>query len=427
MPRPTTSGDRRPARLGRIAVTGAIAAAVLLASACSSNSQRWHGADGTPAPSKPPIVAISLTTPSEGAVDVPPATEISFTTDAVSTTVELADAQGNKVEGAPRPDNSSWLPAQMLKWSTQYTLKVTGTRADGQSETKAATFTTMAKPANTAKASSIVDDGQVVGVGMPIMLSFSSSIPKDQRANVQKRLFVTSEPAQEGVWFWWNDKEVHYRPKEYWKSGTKVSVRAAIGGLALGGDRYGAADLTLNYSIGAKIVMVADNANKQMTVHKDGQLLRTIPVSFGKPTSPTASGHFIIMIKNPSEWFDSATYGVPNNSPEGYRTKVYWPQRLTWDGEYIHAAPWSDADQGHRNVSHGCTNISMAHADWLYKLTHVGDPVIIKGTEERLEWGNGWTDWDRSWEEYVKGSAIPYAPAASQGPSTQPTQSPSQN
>jgi len=132
------------------------------------------------------------------------------------------------------------------------------------------------------------------------------------------------------------------------------------------------------------------------------------------------------MIKNEWEWFDSSTFGVPSESSGGYRTKVYWPQRLTWDGEYIHSAPWSEGDQGKRNVSHGCTNISAAHAEWLWKQTRIGDPVIIKGTEEKVKWGNGWTDWTASWDEYVKGSAVPYVPATtSASPSASASPSPS--
>jgi hypothetical protein len=34
--------------------------------------------------------------------------------------------------------------------------------------------------------------------------------------------------------------------------------------------------------------------------------------------------------------------------------------------------------------------------------------VVVKGTERRLENGNGWTDWNMTWAQYVKGSAIPY-------------------
>ena len=414
----------RPAgRYGAAALALGLALAV---AGCGDDPARWYSAEGVPAADTPAAAApvnLAVTSPAEGATNVPAAAEIAFTTDAASSTVDLTDASGAKVDGSLRADKSAWVPGQMLKWGTRYTAKITATSAAGRSESRTLTFTTMAKPGNTAKASTVIGDGQVVGVGMPIMISFSSAIPKDQRANVQKRLFVTSDPPQEGVWYWWNDKEVHFRTKEYWQAGTKISVRAAIGGLPLGGNRYGAADLTINASVGPKTIMVADNTNKQMTVTRDGVLLRTIPVSFGKKSTPSASGNFVIMIKNEWEWFDSASFGVPNDSADGYRTKVYYPQRLTWDGEYIHSAPWSEGDQGKRNVSHGCTNVSAANAKWLYELTHIGDPVIIKNTEEHVKWQNGWTHWDKSWEEFVKGSAIPYVPPAE--PSTGPSVSPS--
>jgi lipoprotein-anchoring transpeptidase ErfK/SrfK len=124
----------------------------------------------------------------------------------------------------------------------------------------------------------------------------------------------------------------------------------------------------------------------------------------------------IVMIKNETELFDSSTYGVPADSPDGYKTKVSWTQRLTWGGQYIHAAPWSEAQQGHENVSHGCANISTANADWLWHQTHLGDPVIVKGTEHGLDWGDGWTDWNVSFEEYVKGSAVAHTAPASPAP-----------
>jgi lipoprotein-anchoring transpeptidase ErfK/SrfK len=411
------SRNARSRSVAAAAIACLVAASLLLATGCGGDKAAWYGANGKPAPAKPPAVAIAVSTPTDGATDVPPAVEIAYTTDAIATTVELEDATGAKIDGAMRPDKSSWLPGQMLKWGTAYTARITGTAADGRSETKSVRFTTMARPASTAKASSVIADNHVVGVGMPIIVSFSSDIPRDQRAAVQRRLLVTSEPAQEGIWYWWNNREVHFRPKVYWQAGTKISVRAAVGGLPLGGNRYGAADLTLKYSVGSKIIMVADNATKHMTVTKDDQLLRTVPISFGKPSTPSSSGHMIVMIKNPWEMFDSSSFGIPAESSEGYRTKVYWPQRLTWSGQYLHAAPWSEKDQGRRNVSHGCTNVSMANAEWLYKVTQIGDPVIVKGTEQHVAWQNGWTPWDRPWEEFVKGSAIPYTPAGPAEPS----------
>jgi hypothetical protein len=89
---------------------------------------------------------------------------------------------------------------------------------------------------------------------------------------------------------------------------------------------------------------------------------------------------------------------------------VHYAMRLTWGGEYIHAAPWSVRDQGVRNVSHGCVNVATGNAHWLYDSTHIGDPVVVRGTEVPLSNGNGWTAWNIPWSEYVKGSALPVDP-----------------
>jgi lipoprotein-anchoring transpeptidase ErfK/SrfK len=157
-----------------------------------------------------------------------------------------------------------------------------------------------------------------------------------------------------------------------------------------------------------------------MTVTQDGAVLKTLPVSLGKPASPSSSGKLVVMVKMKEEWFDSSTYGVPADSKDGYRTLVHFTQRLTWDGQYIHAAPWSVADQGRRNVSHGCVNVSDADAEWLFGLTLLGDPVIVTGTEERVQWGNGWTDWEVDFDEYVRRGGTATA-TASGTPSASPS------
>jgi hypothetical protein len=112
----------------------------------------------------------------------------------------------------------------------------------------------------------------------------------------------------------------------------------------------------------------------------------------------------VVMDKQESTVFDTFAELGPT---EGYRTEIDYAQRLTWGGEYIHAAPWSVGAQGRRNVSHGCVNVSTANAQWLFSRTKIGDPVTVRGTERKLEPGNGWTAWNMSWEEFVKGSALP--------------------
>ncbi len=145
---------------------------------------------------------------------------------------------------------------------------------------------------------------------------------------------------------------------------------------------------------------------------QDGKVVKTVPASLGKAKTPSSSGNMVVMTRAQQEVFDSSTSGIPVNSPGGYRETVYYPLRLTWGGQYIHAAPWSVGQQGRFDVSHGCTNIAPDAAQWLYNVSHIGDPVIVKNTGSPLTWGDGWTDWNRDWNEYVKGSAIPYTPAA---------------
>jgi lipoprotein-anchoring transpeptidase ErfK/SrfK len=395
-------------------------AALLTFTACRSSTPSPDAKGAAPAPSAsaPAAPTVAISSPTDGATDIPASAEIAFQAEnARSATLTLTDAAGTAVEGAMRPDGSSWVPSTPLTYSTRYTAKVSAIGAGGKETAKTVTFATMGRPDNLVSVRSQLGDDLVYGVGMPVVVNFGTDIPQDQRASVEKRLFVSSEPAQEGAWNWFNGHEVHFRPRQYWTAGTKLSIRFATGGLPFGGGSYGAADVTVRASIGDKFVMTIDNATKMMSVSRNDQEVKTVPVSLGKPSAPSSSGNMLVMVKNEWEWFDSSTYGVPVDSNDGYRTKVSWPMRLTWGGQYIHAAPWSVGEQGRVNVSHGCTNISMENADWLWHQTHIGDPVIVKGTERGLERGDGWTDWDVSWEEFVKGSALP-RPANPSGAST---------
>ncbi|MBB5870119.1 lipoprotein-anchoring transpeptidase ErfK/SrfK [Allocatelliglobosispora scoriae] len=430
------SDDRRtPSISRRAALAGAglvgVASVAGLA-ACSPDAPKWaepgSGNSDTPAPPADPTAAsATITAPKHEAKDVHAAIEVAFTLANASTaTVELQDAAGTRVSGALRADGTSWVPNAPLKYNTTYTVTVTANGADGKTGTATSSFTTMAKPSKTISASSYSGDKAKVGIGMPLMVKFSRSVPKAKRAEVQKRLFVDATPEQDGIWHWFSGSEVHFRPKEYWKAGTKISFRVAVGGLDMGGGYFGKADITIDdMLIGPAIVLTADNATKKMTATKDGVVLRTMPISLGKASTPSSSGKTVIIEKFVHTIFDT----FDELGPElGYRTPIDYAQRITWGGEYIHSAPWSVGSQGHRNVSHGCVNVSPSNAKWLFDLTQVGTPMITKGTERKLKAGNGWTHWNLTWDEYVKGSALPFKPVdttAGVEPSTEPSTSPS--
>jgi len=299
-------------------------------------------------------------------------------------------------------DGSSWVPDAPLKYSTGYQASVTGRGADGKAVTKTTSFTTMGQPGRTVDTGLYLQDGTTVGVAMPVVVEFDPPVPDSARAAIQQRLFVTTMPFQPGVWHWDSGRQVEYRAPQYWKTGTVISVRSGLAGLPMGDGSYGDIDRSATVTVGQKVVMSVDNANKQMSVYVNDQLARQMPVSLGKPSTPSSSGTMVTMSHDYSTIFDTTREG-----PGGYRVQVNYAMRLTWGGEFIHAAPWSVGDQGVRNVSHGCVNMSTDNSAWLFGITHVGDPVTVKGTEVQLSDGNGWTGWNETWADYVKGSAAP--------------------
>ncbi|GAA3451627.1 L,D-transpeptidase [Dactylosporangium matsuzakiense] len=370
------------------------AALVLVASgltACHGSPPTRAAVVTGPPPPKP--VALSLT-PAAGAAAVPVSAEIGTTVaNGRVTAVTLVDASGNTVAGAPRADGSSWIPATALRYDTTYTAKVTATGAGSPPLTRETTFTTAEKPTGPVVGSDLLlTNGATYGVGMPVVVEFGSDVPQASRAAVEHRLFVTSDPPQPGAWHWFGARQVMYRPEHYWQPGTKITARKALNGVPIG-TGHADDDFTATVTIGRKLTIDIDNGTKTLRVYSNDALVRAMPVSLGKPSTPTSSGTTVIMSREPSAVF---------RTPE-YTTTVQYAMRLTWGGQYIHAAPWSVADQGRRNVSHGCTNVSTDNARWIYDQVLVGDPVTTHGTEVPLDPGDGWTAWDLPWSEYQKG------------------------
>ncbi|MCM4080704.1 L,D-transpeptidase [Paractinoplanes hotanensis] len=352
-------------------------------------------------------VPISLAvTPAAGKTGVPVSAEIGLkVAGAKVTTVTVKDAAGKAVAGTLREDGSAWVPSSPLKTKQKYAVNVVATADDGTTKTAGTTFTTMGKPGKKTGTGLYLFDDHTYGVAMPVVVEFSPGIKKADRAAVQRRLFVTTTPAQPGVWSWTpNGTQAYYRGPEFWKSGTTLKVRVALGGLPTGGGRYGDRDRSATAKIGRKFEMKVDNATKKMTVVQDGKTVKTMPVSLGKKSTPSSSGVMVVMEKKADTIFDTTAELGPD---EGYRTEIQFAQRLTWSGQYIHSAPWSVGDQGRRNVSHGCVNVAPGNARWLFDRTLIGDPVTVKGTGDKLSYGNGWTPWDKPWSEFVKGSALP--------------------
>jgi lipoprotein-anchoring transpeptidase ErfK/SrfK len=341
-------------------------------------------------------------TPADGTDDVAPVSPVTVSAaHGTMTKVAVVAASGDAVAGRLAADGTSWSSRGKLSFGVRYT--VTATTPDGRQH-PAGSFSTVARPgaSRSVYTSSVLGDNKTYGVGMPIILRLNRGLAAAAtRAAYEQTLRVRSTPATTGAWGWVSNTEVHFRPKTYWRAGSKVHVSVDSAGRPLTGGYWGRTDLTVDFSIGTHRVMVADASTHKMSVREGTRIARTIPVSLGKPEFPSSSGVMLIMDRRRKALFDSSTYGLPVDDPEGYRTPVEYAIRLTWGGEFIHAAPWSVGDQGRRNVSHGCINMSTANAAWLFHRVQQGDPVEVRRTGTAVAVGNGWSDWSATYSQWL--------------------------
>jgi lipoprotein-anchoring transpeptidase ErfK/SrfK len=380
-------------------------------SAASTAKAGESGDDPTEAaPTEAPSVALKPSV-EEGAKDVKVSTVVSVKAEAGTvTSVKLwtkgkdddGDTRTIEVDGTISEDGSTWTADEALDPASKYRLEMTGKNASDQAtvESKSSFTTTELSLAEQTYPSIQPAKGSTVGVGMPVILTFDVAV-KD-RKEFEKHLSVTSTPSQEGSWNWYNSKTVHFRPKEYWKTGTKVKVEANLNGVEAGNGVYGQKSISTSFKVGRSLITKIDLKNHVAKVYKNGKKVRTIYVSAGKPGWQTRSGTKLIMAKEYNKVMTNEAIGAL----EDYRLTAKYALRITNSGEFIHSAPWNAAHFGRRNASHGCVGMTNADAGWLYEQSRPGDPVVTTGTSRTLEQGNGWSDWDISYKEYKKGSAL---------------------
>ncbi|MEU3273040.1 Ig-like domain-containing protein [Saccharomonospora sp. NPDC006951] len=396
-------GGDKP-RLGVRLLSVVLVGGVLLTGCTSAATEGPDDERSRPASTAPPKpVSLDLSV-KEGAKEVEPGLPVTASaTDGKVTEASLVGKHGTVVKGALTEDGTSWESAEPLGYGKTYTLTATAEGANGKPETKTSTFTT-ATPAQQISVWTNVDDGQKVGVGMPIIFTFSAPVP-DRKA-AEKALRIETEPKTEGAFHWFSDDSVTWRPKEYWQAGTTVTVDAAIYGRHLGDGVYGSEDNFAKLTVGDKVVAVADGETYQMTVFVNDKEVKKLPISLGKPSTTTPNGTYTVMSEHNGYTMDSSTYGVPVESGGGYRLWVEYAVRLSNSGIFYHSAPWSVPQQGNTHTSHGCINLSPENAAWLMETSQPGDVVTVKNAgEQTLEPTDGWSVWQMSWEEWTAGAA----------------------
>lgn len=379
-----------------------VAAVAATSSGGTESSSGLHSAGTLPRPPAPDIEVADL---QAGSVPFAQPLRISVTHGTLST-VEVTDDGGSLVQGASGTDGASWHSFTSLIPLASYSIKVSVT--DTEHKITSQTMTVRATDTDKHLSATISPgDGDVVGVGMPIGVTFNHPIPKDQQVEIERRLTITTEPAVTGAWHWMSPSEVHWRPATFWATGTKVTAEINIIRLDIGQGIWGVDQHKAAFTIGDSHISTADISAHTMTITKNGAVIKTVPISAGRDKYPTKGGIHIALEKAQTVTMDSQTVGIPRDSPDGYFEKVLWDVRISNGGAFVHAAPWSVSDQGHRNVSHGCINLSTADAQWFFSFAQRGDIVNIvnSGAPPQLS-DAGMADWNIPWPAWQAADPI---------------------
>ncbi len=376
-------------RAGAAAVLGIVA---LLATACS-------GLPGVRASGAAVRLAITPGSRSRNA-----APDQGVTVTATGGKVRSVTVSGpGGVSGSLNAAGTVWRSNWALQPARSYTVTATGVDSSGKTVTRRSSFRTLT-PQATLQTQIFEGYQQTYGVGMPIILTFSH--PVTNKAGVERSLQLWTSKPVTGAWYWDGSSTLVFRPRTYWPENTQVRFAGHLDGVQAASGVYGTADLTQSFQIGSSLIAVGSTTGHDLKLYYRGKLFADWPASMGATGDDTANGTYLTIEKqNPALM----------NGPGYHNFPVPYSVRFTFSGNYIHDAYWSVAQQGFSNVSHGCVNLSPAHAITYYHLAVPGDPVTITGSPVAGKWDDGWTEWFLSWPQLLHGSATGEAVQA--GPS----------
>ena len=370
---------------------------------CSAGQLSVHAGSDTTAS----IAHISLE-PTPTGKPIAPSVPLTLAAKQGRLTDVVVEGPNGPVPGTISADGTSWkAPEGQLDYAATYQVTASAVDRSGLPTSFTTSFATV-KPSEFLSAHVFPSDGSTYGVGMPVTVNVDHQLKTNHnRAAFEKTLDITvnDQPA-DGAWNWINDDTVMFRPKDFWPGNATIVVRSNAKGVHITKGLWGQDDTKVTFHTGDSVISYVDMTTHQLRVTRNGKTIRTIPITTGKPGFVTRSGVKVIENKELTRLMDASTGGTNKNDPEYYRLTVQFAMRLTDSGEFLHAAPWSVGAQGHANVSHGCTGMSLSNAEWLYHQSTIGDVVIYTGSDRPMEGFNGIGLWNIPLDHWAKGSAL---------------------
>ena len=401
--------QRRKIIIGALGV-----AAAAVTAGCSSHRTTNSGAGGWIEPStvaEPPVQL--KVTPASGATGVSPAKPIVVAAEQGTLKSVVVTTGKTKVSGSIQADGT-WRSTDDLAYGKKYKVVTTAADGAGALSEHTSSFTTV-KPQSLAKitfqanAMNSLKTGHTYGAGQPVIIAFSHAVNK---AAAEKAIEITTSPVVKGKFYWASDSTVHWRPAKYWAGGTKVKVSVNAFGVKLGKTVYGEKNASTHFQIGRQLIAISDYRKHTTKVYINGKLVRTMKSSLGKGGSATGTngeqisywttgGPHVVLSKERVHSMSSESYGITDPKDPNYygAEDIEYCTRITYSGEFLHAAPWNHS-LGRANLSHGCANLSVADAKWVYENFLIGDIVDVTNSPRKLAIWNGLGDWTVPFAKY---------------------------
>ena len=246
----------------------------------------------------------------------------------------LASADQTVLRGTLNTAGNEWRSSGRLWPGTTYTVSYVVTAAGGLSAQGSGTFATAPAP-QTVTASVFPSPGIAMGVGQPIVFTFSQPVGTyTAQQDVLSRLHIAMSKPVPGGWHWFSAVELHFRPSSYWPVGEQVEVTGDFNGWDIGGGEWGQGTVSTAFVIGDSHISTVDLATHEMTVTDNGQVVYDWPISAGSDRWPTMDGTHIVLDRESVVHMISSTVGIPVDSPAGYNEFVYWDVHISDSGEY---------------------------------------------------------------------------------------------
>ncbi|MFF4601847.1 Ig-like domain-containing protein [Streptomyces sp. NPDC001339] len=347
-------------------------------------------------------------------VGVDRATKVTVSEGRLTDVTMTAVATGQKVRGTLSADGTSWTPDRALRYMTTYELTAHAVDSQEREAVENSRFTT-ATPPYLFLGNFTPEDGSTVGVGMPVSINFDK--PVKNKAAVESAIKVSASSNQRVVGHWFSDTRLDFRPRGYWQANSEVTMALGLDGVQASPGVTGMQNKTVRFHIGHAQVSTVDVKTHRMTVMRDGEVVKTIPISAGGTENPTYNGKMVISERFQQTRMDGSTVGFKKKNGKGEYDipDVPHAQRLSASGTFIHGNYWSKGVFGHANTSHGCIGLKdVKGADdpttdgaWFFDHSQTGDVVeVINSPDRTVKPDNGLNGWNMDWSQWVAGSAL---------------------